>query len=235
MQDIFLTPQDSIAAALDSLSSQPDGPVRIHLASGTYHEKLVIQRPHLHFIGESAKDTVIAYDDYAKFLMPNGSKRGTFRSYTVLLDTHDVTMENLTIANLAAPRKKAGQAVALYADGDRLVFKNCRFTGNQDTLFTGPLPPAPKEPGGFTGPKEFAPRINGRQLYDNCYICGNVDFIFGSATAYFRSCHIEAVAEGTFGSKEGEPPVCGYITAAATPEGQAYGSREAAVRPEAFI
>lgn len=223
MQDIYLTPQDSIAAALGSLSSRPAGPVRIHLASGTYHEKLVIQRPHLSFIGESAKDTIIAYDDYAKFIMPDGSKRGTFRSYTVLLDTHDVTMENLTIANLAAPRKKAGQAVALYADGDRLVFKNCRFTGNQDTLFTGPLPPAPKEPGGFTGPKEFAPRINGRQLYDNCYICGNVDFIFGSATAYFRSCHIEAVAEGTFGSKEGEPPVCGYITAASTPKGQAYG------------
>lgn len=223
MQTIYLTPKDSIQETLNTLSAPPEEPVHIRLAPGTYREKLVIQRPRLFITGESAENTVIAYDDYAKFIMPDGTKRGTFRSYTVLLDTHDVTMEHLTIANLAAPRKKAGQAIALYADGDRLVFRHCRFTGNQDTLFTGPLPPAPKEAGGFTGPKEFAPRINGRHLYDHCQISGNIDFIFGSATAYFRNCQIETVGEGTFGSKDGEPPVCGYITAASTPEGQPYG------------
>ena len=34
-----------------------------------------------------------------------------------------------------------GQAIALYADGDRLVIDSCRLIGHQDTLFTGPLPP----------------------------------------------------------------------------------------------
>lgn len=223
MENIYITPKDTIAATLANLSAQSAEPVTIHLAPGTYREKLVIDKPYLHFVGESAENTIIAYDDYAKFIMPDGVKRGTFRSYTVLVDAHDISMENLTIANLAAPRSKAGQAIALYADGDRLVFKNCRFTGNQDTLFTGPLPPAPKEAGGFTGPKEFAPRINGRHLYDNCYICGNVDFIFGSATAYFRNCHIEAIADKNISSDTEGNPICGYITAASTPEGQTYG------------
>ena len=42
-------------------------------------------------------------------------------------------------------------------------------------------------------PKQFAPRINGRQYYKNCYICGDIDFIFGSATAYFEHCTLESL------------------------------------------
>ena len=64
---------------------------------------------------------------------------------------------------------------------------------NQDTLFTGPLPEKERQPGGFIGPKQFAPRINGRQYYKNCYICGDIDFIFGSATAYFEHCTLESL------------------------------------------
>ena len=58
----------------------------------------------------------------------------------------------------------SGQAIAVYAEGDDLVFKNCHMLGHQDTLFTGPLPMKEKQPGGFVGPTEFAPRIPGRQL-----------------------------------------------------------------------
>ena len=47
--------------------------------------------------------------------------------------------------------------------------------GHQDTLFTGPLPMKEKEPGGFRGPTEFAKRIPGHQLYEDCYIEGEID------------------------------------------------------------
>lgn len=223
MTDIYVTENDSLSAVLKDLSPDSEHPVTIHLAPGTYFEKLTIDKPYLRFVGEDAENTIIAYDDYAKFLMPDGIKRGTFRSYTVFIDTHDVTLENITIANLAVPRSRAGQAIALYADGDNLTFLNCRLTGYQDTLFTGPLPPAPREAGGFTGPKEFAPRINGRQLYLNCYICGDIDFIFGSATAYFKNCQIEVLCDENNSSPDNLPTVCGYVTAASTPEGQKYG------------
>ena len=62
--------------------------------------------------------------------------------------------------------------------------------GHQDTLFTGPLPMKEKQPGGFVGPTEFAPRIPGRQLYEDCFISGEVDFIFGSAICYFKNCQV---------------------------------------------
>ena len=59
---------------------------------------------------------------------------GTFRTYTVKVSGNDITFKDLTIENNAAP---LGQAVALHTEGDRLMFINCRFLGNQDTIYTG--------------------------------------------------------------------------------------------------
>lgn len=216
----FLTVGQAIAA----LPTDNDLPVTIFIKPGTYHEKIELKRSNVILMGENAQDTILTYDDCATQLMPDGSKRGTFRSYTMLVDADDIVLENLTIRNAAFPRSKAGQALALYADGDKILVKDCRLESYQDTLFTGPLPPAPLSPGGFTGPKEFDDRIVGRQLYQNCYICGDIDFIFGSATAYFENCEIASVYSEKLGSdKDGKEPVYGYATAASTPEGFPYG------------
>ena len=189
-----------------------DEPLTLHLAPGTYREKVEILRSHVTIEGEAAGSTVITFDDNARQIMPDGIKRGTFRSYTLLALGSDITLRHLTIENAAGPGAIVGQAVALFAEGDRILVEDCRLLGSQDTLFTGPLPPREIEPGGFRGPTEHLPRINGRQYYRDCYIAGSVDFIFGSATAYFENCTLFSLNE--------EP---GYVTAASTPEGQEYG------------
>ena len=185
----------SIGSALAQIPANNTTPVIIEIAPGIYHEKLTINKPYitLRGMGESSAHTVISYDDYALDLMEDGSKRGTFRTYTLFIDTHDVTLQHLTIENASGDSATHGQAIALYADGDRLMIDSCRLLGHQDTLFTGPLPEKERQPGGFIGPKQFAPRINGRQYYKNCYICGDIDFIFGSATAYFEHCTLESL------------------------------------------
>jgi len=99
--------------------------------------------------------------------MGERAKLGTFRSFTVRVDANDITFKNLTIENNAA---RLGQAVALHTQGDRLQFVNCRFLGNQDTIYTG------------------MPRT--RLLFDGCYIEGTTDFIFGPSTAWFENCTI---------------------------------------------
>ncbi len=205
----------SVGQALASLPPDSGEEVTLYLHKGVYREQLTITRPHIAVIGDSPEDTVLTYDLYARMTMEDGSRRGTFRTYSCLVDTHDVTFRNLTLANTAGKGPHVGQALALYADGDRLMFDNCRFLGNQDTLFTGPLPPKEIEINGFVGPKQFSPRVNGRHYYRDCYIEGDIDFIFGSATAYFESCE--------FFSKDIGRPVNGYVTAASTPEGQNYG------------
>ena len=205
----------SIGAALASIPDRCQEPVTLHIHKGVYKERISITHPYITFLGDSCEDTILTGDLYAAMTMEDGSRRGTFRTYSCLIDTHDILFRNLTVANTAGPGPVCGQAIALYADGDRLMFDNCRFLGNQDTLFTGPLPPKEIEPNGFVGPKQFSPRINGRHYYRNCYMEGDIDFVFGSATAYFESCD--------FFSKDIGRPVNSYVTAASTPKGQTYG------------
>ena len=142
------TPADSsvyptISAALDAIPMDLNEPACIYLAPGIYHEKITINKPYLTILGtgKSNKDVVLTYDDYALAPMADIGKLGTFRSYSVFIDTHDVTLQNLTIENASGDSLTHGQAIALYADGDRLVIDSCRLIGHQDTLFTGPLPP----------------------------------------------------------------------------------------------
>lgn len=223
----------AVTQALQSLSPDGTEPVTIEIDPGIYHEKITINRPFVTLVGGGAQpsDTVLSYDDYANQIMADGSKTGTFRSYSLFVDAHDVTLRNLTIENASGDSPTHGQAIALYADGDRLTVDSCRILGHQDTLFTGPLPEKELVKGGFIGPKQFSPRLKTRQSYKNCYICGDVDFIFGGAAAYFEACTIESLrrfpdsaAESKDPSrKDADPPVQGYVTAASTPKDQAYG------------
>ncbi len=209
----------------EAIASLPNSEEQIHIKiyPGKYYEKIEIKRGSLIIegCGDDPKDVDLTFDDYARADMPDGSKRGTFRSYSVFIDASHITMKNLTISNTSGDESKAWQAIALYADGDDLNFENIRLLSRQDTLFTGPLPPKEAQPGGFIGPKQFDPRINGHHRYTNCYICGNVDFIFGSATAVFEECTIESVPRGGEKGLENDPQ--GYCTAPSTPEGQDEG------------
>ena len=157
----------------------------IYIKKGTYKEKLIIPQwlQNIELCGEDRDLTVITYDDHANITM-DGSywpkqlkdqllamgdrpKLGTFRSFTVRIDANDITLKNLTIENNAA---RLGQAVALHTQGDRLKFLNCRFLGNQDTVYTG-MP-------------------HTRLWFSDCYIEGTTDFIFGPSTAWFEHCTI---------------------------------------------
>ncbi|MBR6151915.1 MAG: pectin methylesterase [Lachnospiraceae bacterium] len=198
--------------------------VVIDLEPGIYREKVEIRRSHVTLRGMGApEETVIEFGDYAKASMPDGTLRQTFRSYVMLLDGDHLTLENLTVRNTAFPRKDVGQALALYADGDQLLVKNCHLESYQDTLFTGPLPPAPMTPGSFVGPKEFAERKLGKQRYENCVISGDVDFIFGSAQALFSNCEIVSRNGMTDADQAPKDGILGYVTAASTPEGSPVG------------
>lgn len=212
-----------IADAISSLPEEEDVQAVIRIAPGTYYEKLELRRANVKIegMGDSPEDVVVTHDDYGFFILPDGIKLGTFRSYTFLIFTHDVSLYNLTIQNPSAPSCEVGQAVALYAEGNRISAENCHILGHQDTLFIGPLPEKEYEKGGFMGPTESAPRVNGYQSYKNCKISGDVDFIFGSGTAFFWKCEI--VSELRL-NREGQ---CikeqGYVTAPSTPKGQPYG------------
>ena len=217
---ISLTPDQSLQVALDALPAGADTPVRIRLSEGVWREKITLTRPNTTLEGAGADRTTILWDDAATDPMEGETgHRGTFRTATLRTDGEHITLRGLHIRNGAVPRERAGQAIALYADGDGFLCEDCRLSGAQDTLFTAPLPPREAQPGGFIGPKRFAPRVPQRQVYRRCRIEGDVDFIFGSAAAWFEDCDIVSID----GREDRSAPFGGYATAASTPEGQRYG------------
>jgi pectinesterase len=144
----------------------------IFVKKGVYKEKLIIPSwlNNIEICGEDRDNTIITYDDHANIKLPaTGKPMGTFRTYTLKIEGNNITLKNITIENNAA---KLGQAVTLHTEGDKLVFVNCRFLGNQDTIYTG---------------------IAGTRLYfKDCYIEGTTDFIFGPSTAWFENCTIKS-------------------------------------------
>jgi pectinesterase len=204
---------NSIQQAVDSI---PAGtPETIYIKKGIYKERVEVRKNNISFVGESTDDTIITESYYARMIMPDGSKRGTFRSYTFFVYADNFTASNLTFENAAGFGDEFGQAIAVYAEGDNITFKNCKILGHQDTLFTGPLPMKEKQPGGFTGPTIDGIRRVVHQLYEDCYIAGEIDFIFGSATAYFKNCTLFALNRNQ--------EINAFYTAPSTYEGQAFG------------
>ena len=175
----------------DAIMSVPSGsstkPVVIHIKPGVYKELVYIQREKrfFHLIGEDAEKTLLTFDLQANMVGLNGKPITTFRTPSTVIDADDVTAENITFENSAPP---VGQALAIRVDGDRVVFRHCRFLGWQDTVLLN----------------------RGRQYFEDCYIAGHVDFIFGAATAWFEHCHIHCRRSG-------------YITAASTYDNQPFG------------
>ena len=86
---------DTVGAALAALGDKDGPPACIFIKEGVYRERLEITRPWITLEGQSAGSTVITWGLSAGMVMEDGSKRGTFRTYSVLVDTHDFTARNL--------------------------------------------------------------------------------------------------------------------------------------------
>lgn len=169
----FKTVQEAINAVPDFRKNQ----TTIYIKNGEYKEKLVLpaSKTMVKFIGEDVRKTILTYDDYASKKNKFGEEMGTTGSTSFFVFGDEFSAENITFENAAGP---VGQAVAVRVDGDKVMFTNCRFLGNQDTLYPH-------------GEKS-------RQYYKNCYIEGTTDFIFGWSTAVFEGCEIYSKKGGSF-------------------------------------
>ena len=180
----------TVQNAINSIRDLGPAEAFIKIKSGIYNEKIVIpSSKHLITIeGEDKENTIITNDDFSGKLNPlTNEKLNTFNSYTFLVAGDNIKVSNLTIKNSSCNQ---GQAVALHVEGDRFVMKNSKILGCQDTLYSA--------------------TDHSRQYYENCYIEGTTDFIFGQATVVFKSCEIKSLANS-------------YITAAATSKENQFG------------
>ncbi len=164
----------TVSEAIERVPENNKKRFTIFIKRGVYIEQIKIpaNKPFITLIGESAETTRLSFD------INNARAGTTSAAYAFYVGGHDFHAENLTFQNSfdyqANIGKSGSQAVAVLADADRVIFKNCRFLGWQDTLYAK----------------------NGRQFYENCYIEGNVDFIFGQAAAVFENCRVHSKGDG---------------------------------------
>uniref|UniRef100_F4C1S8 Pectinesterase n=1 Tax=Sphingobacterium sp. (strain 21) TaxID=743722 RepID=F4C1S8_SPHS2 len=186
----------SIQEAFNAVPDYSKNVTTILIRPGVYKERLLLKssKRRVKLLGEDPHKTLLTYDNFAAKLNPEtGKNYGTTGSSSFFIEADDFTAENLTFANSSGP---VGQAVAVNITGNRVAFKNCRFLGFQDTLYTkGPQDDKSKE---------------SLQYFENCYIEGTVDFVFGAATALFMECELHSKGDG-------------YVTAASTPQDKFYG------------
>jgi pectin methylesterase-like acyl-CoA thioesterase len=139
-----------------------------------------------------ASKTIVVNDRSA------GQNGGTLHSATVNVTGDNFFAQNITFENdfnrTHDQTSVGSQALALLVTGDRAIFHNVRLLGNQDTVYAGSRNCSP----------DGQNCIPARQYFSDCYVAGNVDFIFGDGKAVFDHCEIHSTPHGG-----------GYITAQA--------------------
>lgn len=189
----FFTLTEAVAAVPDFGRDT----TRIVVCGGVYREKIAIPATKRLVALTGRGDVTLTWDDYAAKIGPTGRPLGTSGSSTLYFGGDGWTVRNITFENAAG---RVGQAVAVQCLATELRFIGCRFLGNQDTLYLY-----------GTGNRD-GERVteNARIRFEECYIEGTTDFIFGSAAALFRRCEIRSKADS-------------WITAASTCRGQRCG------------
>ena len=161
----------TVQEAINKIPENNPHRVVIAIKPGVYKEQIRIpaNKPYISFIGTDVQKTVLTFN------ISNKDAGSTSAAYATFIGGHDFYAENITFENsFGMPSSAGGQAVAVLAEADRVVFKHCRFLAWQDTLYAK----------------------NGRQYYVDSYIEGSVDFIFGQAAAFFENCEIHSKADG---------------------------------------
>ncbi|MGP4012582.1 pectinesterase family protein [Streptomyces sp. 4N124] len=193
----------TVQAAVNAVPANNPSRVVISVKPGTYREvvKVPANKPHVTIQGSggSRKDTVIVYGNAAGMQKPDGSGTyGTPGSATLSIQSDDSQVRNLTVTNdfdEAANQSLSGhQAVALLTQADKVVLDSLIVNGDQDTLEL----------------ETAASDKLGRVYVTNSYVTGNVDFIFGRATAVIDRSVITL-------KKRWNGTSAGYITAPSTP------------------
>ena len=189
----------TIQGALDYAEKIAKGAVKnLYIAPGVYTEKIEITLPNLNIIGwgETPDDVVIEWDSLYGLVDGGGFTHTTDSTQTVAVrdSAVNVTIENVTISNYWNTQERMDEAglaiergLALLVQADRFTMKNSKLLGIQDTLEL------------FTG----------RQYFENVFISGYTDFVFGTNnTTYFKGCTIHVI--DTVKDDQG---TAGYITA----------------------
>lgn len=160
----------SVQGALDALPSNNSQASTITVESGSYHEVIYWKsKNNITVHGQSRKETILLGTNNNDM---NPSTKG--RALVGADSSSGLVFENLTIHNLTP--QGGSQAEALRLEGcTHCTIRDADILSLQDTLLW-----------------------SGTLYAKNCYIAGNVDFIWGTGAAYFDQCEIKTVGRSGY-------------------------------------
>jgi len=172
----------TLQGAVDYIPEDNYTPFEIFIRNGTYDS--------VAYLGPGRNRLRIVGEDREKTILAGRNNDrlnpGRMMRPFVSVDSDDVTVENLTIRNTTPYR--GSQAEALRMAGQRCVVRNCNFYSYQDTLL-----------------------LNGRIYVANCYVEGDVDFIWGHGVIFFEDCELKAMHDGYYVTSRNPADQFGFV------------------------
>ncbi|XP_022890493.1 probable pectinesterase 53 [Olea europaea var. sylvestris] len=167
----------TIKEAIDSIALHNTRRVVLDIKPGVYREKINFPRTmcFITFSGNASDPPSITGNDTASVTGRDGTPLRTYQSATVAIDGDYFVAINMKFENTAphVVGSRADQAVAFRISGTKAAFYNCSFYGSQDTLYDH----------------------KGLHYFNNCFIQGSVDFIFGYGRSLYENCYLNSVAK----------------------------------------
>ncbi|HVS53506.1 MAG TPA: pectinesterase family protein [Opitutaceae bacterium] len=207
----------TVQGALDFVPDGNTTPRTIFVRRGLYPEIVFFTNKHaLTLLGEDRRQTVIAYATNDRFNPSSGNPfgsanpnpsaasprtsggniyhRGVFLAHRV----DDLTLANLTIRNTTP--QGGSQAEAIILNGtptSHAILKDVDLYSYQDTL-----------------------QINGQAYLENCFLEGDVDFMWGTGPCFFQNCTARALRSGAYYTQIRNPATNhGFVYARCTFDG----------------
>ncbi|OMP12117.1 Pectinesterase, catalytic [Corchorus olitorius] len=167
----------TIKEAVNSIPLRNTRRVILMIKPGIYREKIFVPKtlPFITFLGDASNPPTITGNDTASVAGKDGRPLKTFQSATVAVDANYFVAINIKFEN-SVPHvigSRGGQAVAVRISGTKAAFYNCSFYGDQDTLYDH----------------------KGLHYFNNCFIQGSVDFIFGYGRSLYENCYLNSIAK----------------------------------------
>ncbi|CAN8241335.1 unnamed protein product [Cochlearia groenlandica] len=179
----------TIQAAVDSIPSGNNNWIKIHLKHGTYNEKIVIPKEKQKIVmqANNASKVIVQYNDAG---LSNAS--GPFIVNAEYFVAINITFKNTyTKISQIVHYKDVKVAPSMILMADKAWFYGCNFISVQDTLAD----------------------LLGRHYFQNCYIEGAIDFIWGNGQSIYQNCVIYVKGVTSKEKVTNEGMLAGYITA----------------------
>ncbi|KAF5738770.1 hypothetical protein HS088_TW13G01671 [Tripterygium wilfordii] len=159
----------SVQAAIDAVPEGNGNWVIIHVRKGVYREKVLIpvNKPYIFLRGNGRGRTAIVWSQSSS----DNIESATFRVEAPHFIAFGISFKNEAPTGVAYTSQN--QSVAAFVGADMNAFYHCAFYSTHNTLFD----------------------YKGRHYYDNCYIQGSIDFIFGRGRSMFHNCEIFVIAD----------------------------------------